>query len=120
MPNKGELSEIEFILLCGNKDIEVVRPIFESKPYDFVIKEGTAPWQTVQIKSSYTNSKHERVDIRKKGPSQTKIVYDPNDYDILVVRRNDTKEWYFIPYNDVANKCELRISSPKWQKYKIK
>ena len=113
---KGTVGIGMAIAYFTGKGLVVAIPINDSQPYDLVIEED-GQLKKVQVKTSTTDS----IALRTMGGNQSfhtakKFDHDACDYVFAMI---ETGECWLVPTSDFTNKTYLKVTSEKFEKYKI-
>jgi len=120
---KGDVALGQAIAYYTKNKVEVLLPLGDKKPYDFVIDKDDHLFK-VQVK--YTSCKNEYGNfvsqLRVQGGNQsyhTSYSYKEGDFDIYVVY---TAEGYLyeIPYDKIKNNKASVTLGEKYKSYKIR
>lgn len=100
---KGDIAVGKCIAYYLGKDIEVLLPIGDKRPYDLVVEEEH---RLKKVQCKYTSHKNRQgrytVDLRTTGSHNYKTkLYKSGDFDILFVTTEELKQ-YEIPYEAIS------------------
>jgi|11_taG_2_1085331.scaffolds.fasta_scaffold143873_1 competence transcription factor ComK len=122
----GYLSEQVFIVEAMRKGLEVLAPVGEYLPIDFVVMNRAGKFLRTQVKATdslITSNGCKRYAITaSSGKGKTAI--DCTKVDILACYVNPENQWYFIPCLSLNQNVKIWLypqnpkSTGQWEKYK--
>lgn len=116
---KGACSEAIFLTECLKRNWEITKPFSDIYHYDFVIRRPGLTWETVQVKTAYTDycgSSSERlvVSLRKRSNGKN-IPYGADDFNLLCAVHPSSSRIWIVPFlciEHLASSLSLRGCEP--------
>jgi len=118
---KGDIAIAHGIAYYMGLQHEVLLPIGDKKPYDFIVDDG----ELKKVQCKYTSHKTKygiyKAPLRVMGGNQsyhTAKSYKKGDFDIFFVH-TESNDTYAIPYKAIEGNVNSVALGKKMQKYKI-
>ena len=123
--DRGDLTEMEFILASARRGYVVGKPYGDNEHYDLMVDARRRLWR-VQVKLS--GARHHRgFTVRSSWrTSRKQIAYSVRDIDFLVVLIEGHGIWYVIPVRALGGRLTIHLypfgsrrgSSNRFEKYR--
>lgn len=119
----GSVAEAIFMKVAVKDGFRVNLPFSHDTPYDFIIEKEGALFM-IQVKKAYNASEkgkeHICCEVRSgKYEDGMQVGYSQYDFDYLAAVHTETETVWMMPMCSLKKlNSSIRISSPKWDKFK--
>ena len=123
--DRGDLTEIEFMVAGARRGFVVAKPYGDNEHYDLLLDAGQRVWR-VQVKLS--GARHHRgFTVRSSWrTSRKQMPYSPAEVDFLAVMIEKKRIWYMIPVRALGGRLTIHLypfgsrrgSSNRFEKYR--
>ncbi len=106
--DRGDLTEMQFMVAAAGRGFVVAKPYGDNKRYDLIVDVGRRMWR-VQVKLS--GARHHRgFAVRSSWrTSKQQMPYTPSQVDFLAVMIDGKRIWYVIPVRALAGRLTIHL-----------
>jgi len=119
----GSIAEAIFLKRSIQSGYKISIPFSHDVPYDFIL-DNDEEISKIQVKKAYNATERGKkvisCELRRVGNTGIKAFYENRDFDYLVAVHCESEAMWFIPMHCIKeNRSGIRVSSKKWDKYKV-
>jgi len=112
--DRGDISEMQFMIEASNRGFGVAKPIGQNERYDVVLDRGCRRFWRVQVKGSGNVHKHGFSVSTSWRSTHKRVPYTPRQIDFLAAvycgeRTHGKQIWYVIPVRALGPRVSITL-----------